>query len=138
MPGTPVRGPAAARQAWHGTPRMMRSSAAVLLATVALTAAACGSSGGSSGNSGSGAKTAAIVATYPGVSEDASLHSAVPSQYRTNGVKVAVFNDWPPDEFLQNGQLTGWSVDLAHAMAALLNVKFTYYPTSFDAILPGI
>lgn len=78
------------------------------------------------------------MATYPGVTADTALHNAVPAQYRANGVKVAVFNDWPPDEFLQNGQLTGWSVDLAHAMAAVLNLKFTYIPTSFDAILPGI
>jgi polar amino acid transport system substrate-binding protein len=135
MPGTTPRGSAAARQAWRGT----RPAATALLAAVALTAAACGSSGGSSGNSGGASgKTTAVVATYPGVTQDTALHNALPAQYRTNGVKVAVFNDWPPDEFLQNNQLTGWSVDLAHAMAAVLNVKFTYTPTSFDAVLPGI
>ena len=73
-------------------------------------------------------KTTSTVATYPGVTEDTALHNALPAQYRANGVKVAVFNDWPPDEFLQNDQLTGWSVDLAHAMAAVLNVKFTLHP----------
>ena len=83
-------------------------------------------------------RTKPVVATYAGVKEDVALHNAVPAQYRSKGVKVAVFNDWPPDEFLQNNQLTGWSVDLAQAMAAVLNLKFTYTPTSFDAILPGI
>lgn len=139
MPGTTPRGSVAARQAWRGP----RPAATALLAAVALTAAACGSSGGSSGgpsgnSGGTGGKTTSVVATYPGVTQDTALHNALPAQYRSNGVKVAVFNDWPPDEFLQNNQLTGWSVDLAHAMAAVLNVKFSYTPTSFDAVLPGI
>jgi len=135
MPGTTVREATAVRQAWHGATRIWRPAAGVLAMALAASVAACGSSGNSSGSTGT---TAKIVATYPGVKEDVALHNAVPSQYRTNGVKVAVFNDWPPDEFLQNGQLTGWSVDLAHAMAAVLNLKFTYTATSFDAVLPGI
>lgn len=54
-------------------------------------------------------------------------------------MKVAVFNDWPPDEFLsKSGALEGWSVDLANAMSTVLGVKFTFAPTSFEVILPGI
>lgn len=138
MPGTTRRG-------WPGAPGSMRPVATALTAAAAMAVAvsACSSSsssspGTSASSSSSSSGSAAIVATYPGVTEDTALHNATPAQYRTSGVKVAVFNDWPPDEFLQNGQLTGWSVDLAHAMAAVLNVKFTYTPTSFDAILPGI
>jgi polar amino acid transport system substrate-binding protein len=125
----------------------MRPVAATLAIALAAGLTACSSaasspatsssSGGStSGGSSSAAPT--VLASYPGVTEDAALHNQTPSQYISNGVTVAVFNDWPPDEFLQNGQLTGWSVDLAHAMAAVLNLKFTYVSTSFDAILPGI
>jgi len=66
------------------------------------------------------------------------LHSKVPAKFVSSGVKVAVFNDWAPDEFMANGQLTGWSVDLAHAIASTLGLKFTYVPTSFDAVLPGL
>jgi polar amino acid transport system substrate-binding protein len=104
----------------------------VVALAVGVSACSSSSSGGTTGTA------AAVVATYPGVKEDVALHNAVPAQYRSGGVKVAVFNDWPPDEFVANGQLTGWSVDLAHAMAAVLNLKFTYTPTSFDAVLPGI
>jgi polar amino acid transport system substrate-binding protein len=114
----------------------MRPVAVALAAALALVISACSSS--SSSPSSTTSSAAAIVATYPGVTEDTALHDATPAQYLANGVKVAVFNDWPPDEFLQNGQLTGWSVDLAHAMAAVLNLKFTYIATSFDVILPGI
>jgi polar amino acid transport system substrate-binding protein len=135
MPGMTVRRSAAARKAWHGTPRIWRPAAGALAIGLAVTLAACSSSSGSSGSAGT---TSKVVATYPGVKEDVALHNAVPTQYSSHGVKIAVFNDWPPDEFLQNNQLTGWSVDLAQAMAAVLNLKFTYTPTSFDAVLPGI
>lgn len=104
----------------------------------APSASASTAASGSASSAPSGSASSAAVATYPGVSQDATLHGEVPAQYLSNGVKIAVFNDWAPDEFLQNGQLTGWSVDLAHAMAAVLNVKFSYIPTSFDVILPGI
>jgi len=134
-----IRRSAAARPSRHGAARTVRPVAVALAAALALAISACSSSSSSSTSSPTTTSSAAaIVATYPGVTEDIALHNATPTQYRTNGVKVAVFNDWPPDEFLVNGQLTGWSVDLAHAMAAVLNLKFTYTPTSFDAILPGI
>ena len=135
MPGMTVGRSAAVRKAWQGTPRIWRPTAGALAIGLAVTLAACSSSGGSSGSAGT---TSKVVATYPGVKEDVALHNAVPAQYSSHGVKIAVFNDWPPDEFLQNNQLTGWSVDLARAMAAVLNLKFTYTPTSFDAVLPGI
>jgi polar amino acid transport system substrate-binding protein len=66
------------------------------------------------------------------------LHDALPEHYRTNGINVAVFNDWPPDEYVENGVLKGWSVDLAKEIESRLGVKFTYNPTSFDAIIPGL
>jgi polar amino acid transport system substrate-binding protein len=66
------------------------------------------------------------------------LHDALPEQYRTNGINIAVFNDWPPDEFVEDGVLKGWSVDLAKEIESRLGVKFTYSPTSFDAIIPGL
>jgi polar amino acid transport system substrate-binding protein len=146
MPITKAQRSAGAAQARRAAPRSMRPVAAAAAVALAMGIAACSSSGSStSATTGSSATsttsssgTAAVVATYPGVTEDTALHNSTPAKYRTNGVQVAVFNDWPPDEFLQNGQLTGWSVDLAHAMAAVLNLKFTYNPTSFDAILPGI
>jgi len=67
------------------------------------------------------------------------LHNALPEEYRKNGINAAVFNDWAPDEFLDaDGTLKGWSIDIAHEMEKRLGVKFTYTPTSFDAIIPGL
>jgi polar amino acid transport system substrate-binding protein len=69
---------------------------------------------------------------------DPKLHDALPADYKSNGVNVAVFNDWPPDEFVESGELKGWSVDMAKAMAEKLGVEFKFTPTSFDAIIPGL
>lgn len=68
-----------------------------------------------------------------------ALHDALPQEYKDNGIKAAVFNDWAPDEFLDSdGQLKGWSVDIAKEMEDRLGVKFTFEGTSFDAIIPGL
>ena len=68
-----------------------------------------------------------------------ALHDALPQEYKDNGIKAAVFNDWAPDEFLDSdGQLKGWSVDIAKEMEDRLGVPFTFEGTSFDAIIPGL
>ena len=69
---------------------------------------------------------------------DKKLHDAVPENYQKNGVNVAVFNDWPPDEFVENGELKGWSVDMAKAMSEKLGVDFKFEATSFEIIIPGL
>ncbi|TCL90780.1 amino acid ABC transporter substrate-binding protein (PAAT family) [Rhizobium sp. PP-WC-2G-219] len=82
--------------------------------------------------------TGLALGTASAAGIDQKLHDAVPEQYRANGVNVAAFNDWPPDEFIENGELKGWSIDMAKAMSAKLGVTFTFTPTSFDAIIPGL
>ncbi|WP_281357774.1 transporter substrate-binding domain-containing protein [Rhizobium oryzihabitans] len=68
-----------------------------------------------------------------------ALRDALPQEYKDNGIKAAVFNDWAPDEYLDaDGQLKGWSVDLAKEMEVRLGVPFTFEGTSFDAIIPGL
>lgn len=67
-----------------------------------------------------------------------ALHDAVPEEYKAAGIKVAAFNDWPPDEFMEDGVLKGWSIDMANAMSAKLGVPFTIEGTSFDVIIPGL
>ena len=84
---------------------------------------------------------AAAMLALPAMAANAdvipALHDAVPAEYK-DGINIAVFNDWPPDEFVDNGVLMGWSVDIAHEMEDRLGVKLTYVPTSFDAIIPGL
>ncbi|MEJ5902591.1 transporter substrate-binding domain-containing protein [Ochrobactrum teleogrylli] len=66
-----------------------------------------------------------------------ALQDAVPENYR-KGVKIAAFNDWPPDEFVEDGVLKGWSIDMAKAMSERIGVPFEFTATSFDAIIPGL
>jgi polar amino acid transport system substrate-binding protein len=83
-----------------------------------------------------GSLTTAAAAQTPNV--DKALHEALPDTYKTKGVNVAAFNDWPPDEFTENGELKGWSIDMAKAMAAKLGVEFHLAGTSFETIIPGL
>lgn len=78
------------------------------------------------------------VSALPGRAEMIeALNAALPDEYK-DGINVAVFNDWPPDEFIKDGELVGWSVDIAKEMEERLGVPFTYVGTSFDAIIPGL
>lgn len=126
-----------ARQSWGGGRRRLAALGAVLaLASAPL--AACGSDDDSKGSGSGGGGTTAGSSEF-GVKEDKTLHDKLPKSYQDSGVKAAVFNDWAPDEFLnKDGELDGWSVDLAKAMSAKLGVKFTLTGSSFDAILPAI
>lgn len=82
---------------------------------------------------------AALAPLVAGAADvDKALHDALPANYQTDGVNVAVFNDWPPDEFVENGELKGWSVDMAKAMSERLGVPFKFEPTSFEIIIPGL
>lgn len=85
---------------------------------------------------------AAVAAAFssPALAEVVpALHDALPQTYKDNGIKAAVFNDWAPDEFLDaDGQLKGWSVDIAKEMESRLGVPFSFEGTSFDAIIPGL
>lgn len=84
------------------------------------------------------AAAAGFALTAQAAGMDKKLHDSVPEEYKTNGVHVAVFNDWPPDEFVENGELKGWSVDMAKAMSEKLGVEFKFEATSFDVIIPGL
>lgn len=69
---------------------------------------------------------------------DPALHGKLPPEY-ADGVTIAVYNDWAPDEFIdEDGNLAGWSVDLARAVEDLLGVPFEYVGTSFEGIIPGL
>jgi polar amino acid transport system substrate-binding protein len=135
-PTSPRPASASRRPRWHVT------AAAIAVAAVAVSLTACSSSGSSSDKSGAASSTspgtAANTSTGATIAKDATLAAQVPAKYTQNGVRVAVFNDWPPDEFVNNGSLQGWSVDLAKDLSTLLGVKFIYTPISFDAVLPGI
>ncbi|MCO5973071.1 transporter substrate-binding domain-containing protein [Actinoallomurus soli] len=100
---------------------------AALTACAALFLSACG--GNDSKSSASGTSPAAQAA-------DPAVAKLVPANLKS--AKVAVFGDWAPEEYVENGQIKGWSVDVAKAMAARMGMTFTYQATGFDVIIPGL
>src|ERR1700674_4854215 len=50
------------------------------------------------------AAVAAVAASVQAAGVDKKLHDALPEEYQKNGINVAVFNDWPPDEYVENGE----------------------------------
>jgi polar amino acid transport system substrate-binding protein len=138
------------------TVRTSGSRAAAVLASAALvlTLAACGGSTPAASSSSSTASSAAsspppsLTASSASTSaasdptsaaaggSDPALAELVPADLRTS--TIAVFGDWAPEEYVENGEVKGWSVDLMKAMADRLGADFTYEATGFDAIIPGL
>lgn len=52
---------------------------------------------------------------------------------------VAINPEYQPNEYLdETGQLAGWTVDLADAIAQKLGLTFEYTEVAFDSIVPGV
>src|SRR5690606_29855996 len=52
---------------------------------------------------------------------------------------VAINPEYQPNEYKdEKGELIGWTVDLADAIAQKLGVTFEYKEVSFDSIIPGV
>jgi polar amino acid transport system substrate-binding protein len=86
---------------------------------------------------------AALLLSACGSSGTTSGSTTAPSKPAAGGtsaktVKVAVFGDWAPEEYVEGGQVKGWSVDLAKALATKMGVTFDYAATGFDMIIPGL
>ncbi|WP_214415760.1 transporter substrate-binding domain-containing protein [Sphaerisporangium fuscum] len=106
-----------------------RSAALIALPVcAALLLSACGND--------STASTTAGPAPAKRSAADPAVAKLVPANATT--AKVAVFGDWAPEEYVENGEIKGWSVDLAKAMAAKMGMTFTYTATGFDMIIPGL
>jgi polar amino acid transport system substrate-binding protein len=73
------------------------------------------------------------------VPEDTALAATVPASVKKAGLLDITYNDFAPDEYVSNGQLVGWEVDLGHAVAATLGLAWK--PTSsgsFDTFIPSL
>jgi polar amino acid transport system substrate-binding protein len=63
--------------------------------------------------------------------------STLPAKYASN-LNVAMDATYPPDEFVQNGKIVGWDVDLVNAIASQLGTKATDINVTFYGIIPGM
>lgn len=53
----------------------------------------------------------------------------------TDALKVGVCADYPPFEFIVNGKLQGFDIELAEAISKELNKKIKFYDMNFDSII---
>jgi len=64
--------------------------------------------------------------------------TAVPAKYQASGLTVAMDATYPPDEFIQNGQIVGFDADLMKALGQVMGVKVNLVDATFDTIIPGL
>lgn len=112
----------------------VRRPAAWFLLTVVSAAAfsACGTnpdidgSGEDSSSGGFGGKTVDSVAAL------------VPEEFKKDGITNAIYNDYPPQEFMEGGKLVGIQPDIAQALSEVMGVEIKNVPVgSFDSLIPG-
>jgi polar amino acid transport system substrate-binding protein len=74
----------------------------------------------------------------PVAPKNAKLAAEVPKSLRSKTLVVASDASYSPDEFIQNGKVAGWDVDLINAIAQVLGLKISVQNATFATIIPGI
>lgn len=108
----------------------IRYAVPALVAAVALSLTGCVNNEGGSSDSGSAS----------GVTADKAAVALLPDDVKESG-KLTIGSDlaYPPNEYLdEDGNPTGWSVELTDALAAKLGLTPKWEQMGFDSILPRI
>jgi polar amino acid transport system substrate-binding protein len=101
---------------------------------------ACGAGGDGSGGAGnSSAPAASGTAEIPVVAKDDKLAALVPAAIKADG-KIVVGQDqsYAPNEFVDNGKVTGFDVDLGTAIGQKLGVQMDFQNADFSGIIIGL
>jgi polar amino acid transport system substrate-binding protein len=117
------------------SPRILTSMAALAaVTTLALTGCVDNTTPSGSGSAGGASSSA------PAVQKDSTLAGQLPQKVKDAGELVIGMDDtYPPNEYKDdNGDPTGWEVDLGNAIAAKLGVKARYAIAKFDNIIPSV
>ncbi|MCQ9386155.1 transporter substrate-binding domain-containing protein [Brevibacterium moorei] len=109
---------------------MKRLIAFAAIACVGLLTACGGGDTGSSEQAGSGSAPATVA-------KDDAVADKVPDKFN-DGVNVAVYSDWAPEEYVENGEFKGWSVELAKIWSQKMGTDFKLNASGFDSIVPGM
>ncbi len=115
--------------------RISRALAAVACCVPVLALAACGGSSSPSTQPSSAPESTTQSAADPAVVK------LVPAAIRSKGaINVATDPTYAPNEFVDTNGSTviGMDVDLAHALAGVMDVKANIVKGTFDALIPGL
>lgn len=113
----------------------MRRHLMIVIALLALMGGACG--GGDADTAGDAADAGAASEAAGEGSEAAGTAGAAAPEFSTledGTLTVASDVPFPPFEFEEDGELTGFDVDLVEEMASRLGVDVSWVDTSFDTI----
>jgi polar amino acid transport system substrate-binding protein len=122
--------------------RALLAGAVAMMSTVLLTGNTVASAAGvtrSAAASPSSVMPSSVMVDGVSISEDPALAATVPAAVQKSGLLDITYNDFAPDEFVSNGKLLGWEVDLGQAVAASLGLAWR--PTSsgsFDTFIPSL
>jgi polar amino acid transport system substrate-binding protein len=68
-----------------------------------------------------------------------SVVALVPPQFNNKPINNAIYNNFPPEEFLEGDTLVGIQPDIALALSQVMGVKLNNDSVgSFDALIPGV
>ncbi len=103
-----------------------------LVAAATLTLTACASNK----DNGSGGPTGTVSNS---VSKQASLADLLPAKIKSAGKLIVGVNvPYSPNEYLDNGKVVGFDVDLMDATAKVLGLTTDYRQAEFDKIVPAV
>jgi polar amino acid transport system substrate-binding protein len=101
-----------------------------ITAAAALVLSGCASNKEGSGPTGTVSNT---------VGEQEDLSALVPAAIKSRGKLIVGVNiPYSPNEYLQNGKIVGFDVELLDATAKVLGLKTDYRQADFDKIVPAV
>ena len=114
---------------------MFQHSRLFISATAVVAAGAMALSGCASNKE----KTGPTRTVKNSVSKDTSLSSLVPAKIKSAGKLIVGVNvPYSPNEYLQNGKVVGFDVDLMDATAKVLGLTTQYRQADFPKIVPAV
>jgi polar amino acid transport system substrate-binding protein len=112
------------------------SSRRSLTALLGLTAAGALALSGCASNSEGGSPTGTVKNT---VAAQQDLATLVPAPIKSAGKLVVGVNvPYSPNEYIQNGKVVGFDVDLMNATAKVLGLTTEYRQADFEKIVPSV
>jgi polar amino acid transport system substrate-binding protein len=69
---------------------------------------------------------------------NAAAAKLVPAQYKGKTILVATDASYAPDEFIKNGKIVGFDVDLINAIGKTLGLKMSTSNVTFNTIIAGL
>ncbi|WP_030599517.1 ABC transporter substrate-binding protein [Streptomyces fulvoviolaceus] len=93
---------------------------------------------GDKASASAGAKAESAITTSWGNKPVDSVVALVPAQFKNKPIKNAIYNNFPPQEFLEGNTLVGIQPDIALAVSEVMGVKLQNLSVgSFDSLIPG-